>query len=207
MVLEKACEKQESSQISQLLEQVVADLATVLTGLEALSNNNKPKASGSSGGLLDREKIDLVSKRLKTLLEDDDIDSLLAIEELSDLLAGTKYLLQMKQVTQQVNGYDFESALEILDQLQIDLDSTGSGNNKENALDLKLINPLVKQLREYISEDDILSLEVMEELLPLLSGTDLEKRANRIADMINGYDFEGALETLAELESVLQETA
>lgn len=54
-----------------------------------------------------------------------------------------------------------------------------------------------------LAEDEIEALEVVEELMPHLSGTEHEPTAKRISAMINGYDFEGALATLAELDGVV----
>ena len=58
--------------------------------------------------------------------------------------------------------------------------------------------------REFNLDDDALA-ELIEELELLASGTRLAKPLERIARAVGGYDFEGAIETLPELDTVLNE--
>ena len=44
----------------------------------------------------------------------------------------------------------------------------------------------------------------MTELTPILSGTALERDGRRIAELIDGYDFESALEALSQMERMIQ---
>ena len=61
------------------------------------------------------------------------------------------------------------------------------------------IAALWAQLRELLEDDDSDSIDVLEELLPMIKDASIEKKLNKIASLIDDYEFEEALELLDEL--------
>jgi two-component system, sensor histidine kinase and response regulator len=117
--LEEGCENRvEREQIEELLEQVDRDLSVVLTGLESLSEQSKIITPRSSHGTVNKEIISPIIEKLRGFLEEDEIDSLQVIEELAEILKETNTIKLVDKLSEQVNGYDFETALSTLDELK-----------------------------------------------------------------------------------------
>lgn len=66
----------------------------------------------------DMDKIRPLLIQLRSLLEDDDADAIDTLEKLKELLAGSKLAASLKSLAQSVGDYDFEVALERLDELE-----------------------------------------------------------------------------------------
>jgi PAS domain S-box-containing protein len=79
-----------------------------------------------------------------------------------------------------------------------------SGNSgKSSEMDMGRIGPFLKELKEFIEDDDTDALTVLEKLRLLVTGDELEKTLNSIEKSLNSYDFEEALNYLVKFEAKL----
>jgi PAS domain S-box-containing protein len=119
--LEESCSQKNSiDTIESCLDEVLAELSTVFTGLEhVLDIGNMPTMSTSTNAVVDLNVVLPIIEKLKIMLQDDDITSVAVAEELKTLLVGTKYTTFGEQIAKQAANYDFEGALEKLNELKI----------------------------------------------------------------------------------------
>jgi len=99
------------------LDDVSMSLSIVLNGLQSLKQV-KPKTS-EKDEILDEQKLELLLDRLRQLLEDDDADAADVVEELEKLPGIQAHHRVLKRLLKAIEDYDFELALEELEQLNI----------------------------------------------------------------------------------------
>jgi HPt (histidine-containing phosphotransfer) domain-containing protein len=116
--LESACqEAAPAARIDALLETVDVTLGLVLEGLQVLQHNEN-QADSATAATLDLEKFKLLLDELQVLLEDDDTGATEVIEELEELAGITVYMGILRRLAKAIAAYDFELALEELDELK-----------------------------------------------------------------------------------------
>ncbi len=71
-------------------------------------------------------------------------------------------------------------------------------------LDKERVIPLIKELRDYLEDDDTDALTVLEKLRPLIGGGEMLNLLNSVEKALNSYDFDEALEYLVRIEEQLQ---
>jgi PAS domain S-box-containing protein len=119
--LELACnERQNQERIDARLADTVAVLEPVLRGLAALGQT-QALASGAGAGAVDRVVAEPMLARLRELLQDDDTDAANLIEALEPLLSGTPLTQSLVRMTQAIEEYDFDAALNELDTMELAL--------------------------------------------------------------------------------------
>jgi PAS domain S-box-containing protein len=121
--LEQACdERVDRGEIDTLLQDTLHELNPVLEGLTAL-NTKQHNQSTPTKSLINLDQIKLVIEKIREKLKDDDSEAVDDIEELEPLLAGTAFEASVRMVGKQINGYDFDAALETLEKMDTALES------------------------------------------------------------------------------------
>jgi len=121
--LELACKDQQSAHdLDSLLQDTVRELSCVLDELKVLTA--EPSGDATTTGSLDREKFSSYLLRLRELLEEDDTDANDILEEMHEMPEIQVYNSYLKLLSEAIDEYDFELALEELDKLE----SAGSDN-------------------------------------------------------------------------------
>ncbi|MCK7575840.1 MAG: response regulator [Chromatiales bacterium] len=114
--LESACQAGESAErLDRLLAETLACLEPVLAGLAVL---DRSESAESGTAPVERTTVEPVLTRLRALLLDDDTEAADVVEELNPLLAGSAFGSLMIRMSQAIEDYDFEAALEVLDELE-----------------------------------------------------------------------------------------
>jgi two-component system sensor histidine kinase/response regulator len=72
--------------------------------------------------------------------------------------------------------------------------------------DITRVPVLLDQLRGLLEDDDAEAGRPLESLTPLLAGTPHVGLLNELAEQVDDYDFEAALETIARLEAECSKT-
>ena len=117
--LEHACMSGASStEIDGLLAHTLAALHPVIAGLQGLGAVSAP-ADAAVGGVLDDARVQAVRERLAQMLRDSDADAADAVDELTELVKGTAMAGALKRVAAEVAAFNFDSALEALQQAGI----------------------------------------------------------------------------------------
>ncbi len=117
--LETACKDNQAVEgIELLLEVVNAELSSVIAGLVTIDKSENK--AGSETESLDVERFSLLLEKLRPLLEDDDTASAALLDELHELPGIAVYASALKRLSMAVDGYDFEQALQELDELNIE---------------------------------------------------------------------------------------
>jgi two-component system sensor histidine kinase/response regulator len=117
--LEKACHKGSSPEIiSQLLTETVIELNIVISGLVSIAKA-KPLLMASES--ISDETFKKLAQQLKNLLEDDDTSAGDVLDELLLAKYGTIIDSLLEKIHLAVRNYDFESALELMQELPISL--------------------------------------------------------------------------------------
>ena len=89
----------------------------------------------------------------------------------------------------------------VLDSLaMLEKDESAGQGAAPQSVDLEQLQPLLKQLRALLEEDDADAVDVLDELHKHLAGSDLASLLEPVGRAIGEYDFELALEKLDELE-------
>ncbi len=113
--LEFACrENMASDEIDLLLNNVASALSPMLAGLTVLEQEKTSVQIEA----LDQEKIKPILDRLRALLEDDDADATEVVEELLEVSGTGAFAIGLKQLSKAIGEYDFDRALEELDNLE-----------------------------------------------------------------------------------------
>ena len=116
--LESACnEAASAAQTGELLETVATNLALVLDGLQVFQQN-EAQASLVEPETLDQEQFNMLLDKLQILLADDDTGATEVIEELETLPGIAVYAGILRRLAKAITAYDFELALEELDELK-----------------------------------------------------------------------------------------
>jgi len=110
--LETACrEKQARSNLDELLALLTPLLNDIITGLEAQLPANETAQTAQ----FDPERLKTVSRQLARLLDEDDSEAAELLEKNSALLK-TAYSKHYRDIESNVHNFDFEAALEALEQ-------------------------------------------------------------------------------------------
>jgi PAS domain S-box-containing protein len=117
--LEAAIREQQTDLQAALIEAVANELTSVLTALAELKEATLPGEQKTTS--LDMEKIKPILQQLKSLLEDDDADAIESLELLQQQLGGDTFTAHLTPLTQAISDYDFETALEYLTKLEVQL--------------------------------------------------------------------------------------
>jgi polar amino acid transport system substrate-binding protein len=112
--LEQGC-REGVEDIEARLERVLDELEPVMSSLGGLE---QPVARPTSGGELDRSRIQALLTRLRELLEEDDSEATDLMEELVPLMAGSGHAEKLARLADQVAEYSFEEALVALEDLE-----------------------------------------------------------------------------------------
>ena len=112
--LEHACKENQSPEaIDDLLAKTLVELAPVIEGLKKVGGGGTA-AEAESTADADPAKVTELLGKLKSLLEDSDSEAADVLEELLPLAKGTSLAQTLKQVAKELEGFDFDAALEIL---------------------------------------------------------------------------------------------
>ncbi|MEG3637830.1 PAS domain S-box protein [Magnetococcus sp. PR-3] len=199
-LLETAC-MEDPAGIGASLDHLLPVLEQVLAGLENLSLAQAASTPATPSLDLAQLKPLLVSIREK--LVDDDSEALEDMDQLEPLVAGTALADLLKQVIEPVQEYEFEQALDALDTFEQHLSTMPETGHLSDTLDWAHIQTLLNQLHDMLEEDDSEAVELMETLEPLLAQTPYAEGLATMVELVNGYDFEEALETLDQLQKNL----
>ena len=114
--LEQACkERKEEQEKSQLLGELMAQLAPVLDALSKLGQPANAQASASQA--YDPEEARALLQCMQELLEDDDTEAADVLESLEPMLAGTAMHATLGEIVTALDEYDFDEALEATNKL------------------------------------------------------------------------------------------
>nr|WP_305908183.1 hybrid sensor histidine kinase/response regulator [Methylomarinum sp. Ch1-1]MDP4520995.1 response regulator [Methylomarinum sp. Ch1-1] len=112
--LEFACKEHiQGEEIDRCLADVMAELSPVLLGLSHLRRGKIEEQKGE----FDIKRVQPLASRLKTLLEEDDVEASTVIEELEAMPGMMAYERSLQRLSQAVGGYDFELAIKELNHL------------------------------------------------------------------------------------------
>lgn len=113
--LEYACKTRASSdEIGALRQRVLIELATVMTGLQTLdADANEFPSVAPEMASMDADQRSLLSKRLEALLLDDDAEAGDVWDEHEHLFQAA-YPVHWQRIAKSLRDFDFESALELL---------------------------------------------------------------------------------------------
>ena len=121
--LETACQEGLSREtVDALLDDTLAALAPVLTGLAKLERTSPP---GRATTVADRAALAPLLERLQTLLQEDDTGAVEVIEALEPLLAGTTSAESLARIKRAMDEYAFDLALAELTDLDESLGTSG----------------------------------------------------------------------------------
>jgi len=114
--LEIACKEEAGDVvIEQRFTVVATELETVLEGLATLEN---PTVATSVSSELDQEAIEELLEKMRLLLEEDDAAARGVLDELRPALQGNDNIgFLLNQLSQAISEYDFDEALEILENI------------------------------------------------------------------------------------------
>jgi HPt (histidine-containing phosphotransfer) domain-containing protein len=111
--LEQACSAgKDAAEIDGLLDTVLAELATVVAGLQQIGAGESGLATAAPA--IPQEEMQAALATLAALLEDNDSAAGDQLAELLERIAGTPQARALKPVADAINSYDFDEALEQL---------------------------------------------------------------------------------------------
>ncbi len=116
----EAAIKEERNDVLPLLEVFSQELKTVMQSIALLEPAAKPQPAGgeASAATVNMEEIAPVLKRLRALLEDDDMEAMDCLTELQDKVKGTTVEAALQEISKALGGYDFGKALKILGEVE-----------------------------------------------------------------------------------------
>jgi two-component system, sensor histidine kinase and response regulator len=118
-VLEEACNN--NNNIETSLEQVLSELDIVTSTLEKFSGDSKPKQPAN----IEKSTEAFLFRELHHLISQNNINAPNLITQLTPLFSGTNYADDLARIANDIEAYDFESAMEnlntLLAQLKINL--------------------------------------------------------------------------------------
>lgn len=97
----------------------VSDISPVTDGLQSL---DKADTAPQARSAIDSELIKPLLQELRGLLEEDDTDAIDLVDQLEPHLRGSSHMGSLKTVMNAVNDYDFEKALEALEDISVVVD-------------------------------------------------------------------------------------
>ncbi len=104
----------------ELAGQLKAVRGQLVLVLEALNTLDTRPARVASGEVAGREQTAPLLEQLRALIENDDADAAGLLDELRDLLAGQPVAEKLELLGEAIDDYDFEVALERLDEVERD---------------------------------------------------------------------------------------
>ncbi len=113
MDLEQACETAKGQAIDDALSVLLAELQPVISGLQALTSGSSRHRRSS----VDRRELETRLAQLRRLLADDKVEAIEVAEGLRPLLGEGDAVGHLERLLKAAQGYDFEAALEVLDEL------------------------------------------------------------------------------------------
>ncbi|MEG3637829.1 transporter substrate-binding domain-containing protein [Magnetococcus sp. PR-3] len=201
--LENACdENQDETTLLELLQDVISELTPVLAGLQAMHQamDQQPVTQSS----IDPATLKKMVAQIREKLEDDDSEALDDLDELEPLVAGTPLQAALMAVADEVRGYDFEQALIALGRLETGvLAKSTAPNNHVASIDLEKVGPLLDKLSGLLEDDDTEAADLVEQLIPLLKGSESAQTLAGIEDLISDYAFEEAVELVIKINQQL----
>jgi PAS domain S-box-containing protein len=116
--LEHACNTgQDTATIEALLAKVLVELEPVITGLQSI--NAGEATVPATAAKLSEEALQAEIARLTALLEESDSDAGDLLSDLLDKISGTPLAKALKPVSDAINDYDFDEALERLKKVRL----------------------------------------------------------------------------------------
>ena len=110
--LEHACKaKAPAEQIESLLQTALAELATIMPGLEKVGAGGTAPAPSPSVPTIPEAELSAALAKLKHLLEDSDSEAGDLLSDLLEKLGNTPLAKQLKPVAMAIEGFDFDEAL------------------------------------------------------------------------------------------------
>ena len=101
---------------------VIAELESVLEGLNILDALREQDTASVVQGEIDKDEVALLLRELRDQLVGGDLRSGEILEKLAPKLSGTEFAETFDGIAQAVDGYDFDSALAQLDELVGEID-------------------------------------------------------------------------------------
>ncbi|MBF0193459.1 MAG: transporter substrate-binding domain-containing protein [Magnetococcales bacterium] len=114
-ILESAIKEGDIDSARKILPEVAQNLDIVQTSIATLANNNTNTSDNDKPIDIAKVKVDI--ERLRELLEDDDAEAIEVVERLSEQLANSPYSSSLNKIEKAVGGYDFDGAIEHLENL------------------------------------------------------------------------------------------
>jgi len=115
--LEQTCREGKSNQeLTHLCELLNIQLLEVLDSIASLDNDDMSYQLNE--GVLNQVQFSTLLQRLKSLLQDDDTAAMGVIDELHTLAGISQYQDTLILLTKAIDSYDFDSALEVLTNLE-----------------------------------------------------------------------------------------
>jgi HPt (histidine-containing phosphotransfer) domain-containing protein len=116
--LEHACkEKASAGQIEKLQQKALAELANIMPGLAKVGAGETAAASTPDKAAIPEADRKAALDKLKGLLEDSDSEAGDLLSDLLDKLGNAPLAKQLKPVAIAIEGYDFDAALEQLNNI------------------------------------------------------------------------------------------
>ena len=117
--LEHACVEQAGmEEIQQLLDDVMAALEPVITGLASIGESSHPPAEKASSSVnITLETLQPQLEELRRLLEDSDTEASDVVEAILEKIKGSDMERLLRRVGDEIAGYDFDAALDALNAL------------------------------------------------------------------------------------------
>ncbi len=116
--LEHACQEGlPAEEIDVLLQRTLAELAPVIEGLHKVGAGGTAAAPSPTAPVIPEAELNAVLAKLKHLLEESDSEAGDLLSDLLDKLGNTPLALQLKPVATAIEGFDFDAALESLQEL------------------------------------------------------------------------------------------
>ncbi len=116
--VEAAIKNSDTDQYGRLLESFAEELGFVVKSIGS-SFEQKQEAESSAGTdqPVDVEKVTSLLAEIKELLEEDFSEAESRVEQLKAMLASSKHKSRISKLESQVDGYDFDGAIETIDEL------------------------------------------------------------------------------------------
>jgi len=113
---------EEGGGIATLLTALQTELTTVMAALGQLSDPEpSPASTPAVAQAQDATRLPALLTQLRELLEDDDAEAGEVLDSLTPLLAGTPQAGLLRELSEQLDAFDFEAALDTLRQLEAEI--------------------------------------------------------------------------------------
>ncbi len=196
--MESAIRDGQQDRYANLIVELQMVMDPVLEGLSGLSVADETESSQPLS-TASHEEVTAVIESLKELLEEMDPDAGEKLAELAALGGGRIDAGLMEKLSQQVNGFEFDEALETLAELQ-----TAFANQPVvEPVRFEELAVLVEELQTLLDEMDPDAEEKLAELSARISGQVDGRLLKDLSRQVSGFEFEQAIDTLARLKATL----